>query len=215
MTATQPPSPGSAAEPKEVVVVWSRKRTTREALSPQISMANALYDEGAHEQAETLIRRLLPDCDRAFGRNHPESIALRNLLGSVLYQQRKLHESAELHSDAMNRAIRVLGRDDPTTLSYAHNYGAALAVQGRIPEAVAVLTDTHQRRTRRLGAGHEDTLATANSLGATLFMAGPVSRALALLQQAYTASRVLPAGHPLRDDIARNLDIARRSSGRY
>lgn len=176
-------------------------------------MARALYDEGAHNDAEALVRRLLPDCDAAFGRNHVESIGLRNLLGSILFQQRRPRESADMHRDAMERAVRVLGRDDPSTLGYAHNYGAALAVQGHVPEAIAVLDDTLQRRTRRLGPGHEDTLTTANTLGATLFTAGVTARGVALLQQAYRASHALPDGHPLREAIARNLRIARRNSG--
>ncbi|GKQ37867.1 tetratricopeptide repeat protein [Streptomyces sp. A012304] len=172
-------------------------------------MARSLFDEGAHEQAEKLIRQLLPDYEAAFGRYHVDSIGLRNLLGSALYEQRRLRESAAEHREAMERATRVLGADHRDTLGYAHNYGAALAVQGRAREAIAVLEDTLGRRSRTLGPGDLATLATAKALGATLYTAGATARGVAVLQKAYEASLGLPAGHPVREDIANNLRIAR------
>lgn len=189
------------------------KGSTRRRLRRQMRTAGALFDEGAYEEAESLLRHLMPDCDEAFGGDHPESIGLRDLLGCVLYQQRKLAASATMHGEAMDRAVRVLGPDDPATLGYAQNYGAALAVQGRTSEAVAILDDTLQRLQRRLGDAHEDTLTTANTLGATLFSGGAVPEGLTLLRQAHAASRRLPEGHDLREDIERNLRIAQRNSG--
>lgn len=193
--------------------MWRRNGRHRKSLRRQIRTARALLDEGALEQAESLMRQLGSDCDDTFGTDAPESIGLLNLLGSALYQQRKLSASAAMHGEAVDRAARVLGRDHPETLGYAHNYGAALAVQGRTPDAVAVLDDTLQRRIRRLGNDHEDSLTTANTLGATLFAAGAVTDGLTVLRQAYAASRHLPGGHELRDDIARNLRIAQRNAG--
>ncbi|MEV3987575.1 hypothetical protein AB0J57_01565 [Streptomyces sp. NPDC049837] len=115
----------------------------------------------------------------------------------------------------MHRAIRVLGRDDPRTLSYAHNYGAALVVGGRTGEGVAILEDTLTRRTRRLGERDEETLTTAQTLGATLFAAGAVGRGIDLLRRAHDASAALGPHHPLHQDIAENLRIALRNSGRW
>jgi predicted Zn-dependent protease len=191
--------------------MWNR--SARGSLRRQLRTARALYDEGAYEEAEALLRHLIPDCDETFGADHRESISARNTLGSVLYQQHKLGASAAMHSDAMSRAARVLGPDDPATLDYAHNYGAALAVQGKRSEAVAILQDTLERRVRRLGDAHEDTLHTANTLGATLFTMGALPEGLTLLRQAHAASRRLPEGHPLRGEIADNLRVAQRNAG--
>lgn len=191
--------------------MWS---STRRKLRRQMRTVRALFDEGAYEEAESLLRHLIPDCDEVFGGDHRESIGMRNLLGSVFYQQRELASSVAMHGEAVERAVRVLGPDDPATLGYAHNYGAALAVQGGTPQAIAVLDDTLRRRVSLLGDSHEDALATASTLGATLFTAGAVPESLTLLHQAHEASRRLPEGHHLREEIAANLRIALRNSGR-
>jgi hypothetical protein len=189
------------------------KRATQAMLRRQLRTAAALADEGAYPEAEALLRQLMPECDEAFGADHRESIGLRDTLGSVLYQQRRLGESVNLHGEATRSAVRVLGPDHLATLGFAHNYGAALAVSGSRNEAVAVLQDTLARRVRLLGGDHEDTLHTANTLGATLFTMGAVAEGLHLLRQAHAASLRLPEGDPLREDIADNLRVAERNAG--
>jgi len=189
------------------------KRATRVRLRRQMRTAGALYDVGGYAAAAALLRHLMPEYDEALGADDRESIDLRDMLGSVLFQQRKLAESATLHGEATRRAARVLGPDDPATLGFAHNYGAALAVLGSTYEALAVLQDTLERRVRLLGGAHEDTLHTANTLGSTLFTMGAVPEGLDLLRQAHAASLRLPENHPLRQDIAGNLRVAQRNSG--
>lgn len=195
-------------------MVWRRRRAVPEDLAMRFSEAWALYDNGVYEHAEARIRVLLPECDDALGQGHPEAIALRNLLGSVLFQQRRLRESAQLHQEAMDLGIRAFGRNDPRTLSYAHNLGTAM-LGGVASEGIAILEDTLRRRTRKLGKHDEDTLATANALGAALFAAGAVDRGVGLLRRAYDASARLGTENPVHQDIAKNLQIALRNSGRW
>jgi hypothetical protein len=193
-------------------MVRRHKRAIPEDLGRRIGEARALYDRGIHDRAEAQIRVLLPECDATLGERHPESIALRNLLGSVLFQQRRLRESAQLHEQAMHLGIRVFGRNDPRTLSYAHNFGTAL-LGGLASEGIDLLEDTLRRRTRKLGRFDEETLATANALGAALFAAGAVDRGIELLRQAYDDSARLGTGHPVHQGIAKNLQMALRNSG--
>ncbi|MEV4477223.1 tetratricopeptide repeat protein [Nonomuraea sp. NPDC049504] len=198
---------------EEVAILWKRERAVPKDLIRQIDQARALYDDEQYERAEALIRALLPLCDDAVGSDHREAIGLRNVLGSVLYQQRELVGSALLHREAMELGIGSLGRNDRLTLSCAHNYAAALAVMGRTDESIEILRDTLRRRTRKLGAHHEETLLTSNTLGATLFSTGAIGPGIDLLRQAHARSSRLPAAHPLRHDIKNNLEIALRNSG--
>lgn len=193
--------------------MWRRKGSNRTGLRRQLRTARALFDTGDLAAAEVLLRRLLPDCEAELGADHEETIGLLNLLGSTLYQQRKAAASARTAREATDRAVRAWGPDDPATLDCAHNLGAALAIQGDVSAAVAVLDDTWQRRARRLGAAHESTLTTANTLGATLFAAGLRRDGLTVLRSAHAQSAGLPAGHPVRVDIADNLRIAERNAG--
>ncbi|WP_436892269.1 tetratricopeptide repeat protein [Nocardiopsis dassonvillei] len=188
-------------------------RAVPEHLDRRIREARGFYDHGEHDQAEAKLWPLLAECEAELGERHPEVIALRNLLGSVLFQQRRTTEAAQLHQEAMRQGIRVLGRNDPDTLAYAHNYGTALLF-GQAGEGIKVLEDTLRRRSRKLGGHHEDTLATANALGAALFATGSFGPAVDRLRWAYEASVRLGAGHPLRQDIEKNLRIALRNSGR-
>lgn len=200
--------------PEGMVTVRRRNRSgpVPASLFRRCREARDLYDDGRFGPAEVQLRVLLSDYEQTIGGgDHPETIALRNLLGSTLFQLRNLAGSAEFHREAMYRAIRVLGRNDRRTLSYAHNLGAALVVM-RLPEGIAILEDTLRRRTRKLGKYDEDTLTTANTLGATLIVAGSAGRGIDLLRRAYDASaRKLGPGHPLHREISKNLDIALRN----
>ncbi|MFF3000928.1 tetratricopeptide repeat protein [Streptomyces sp. NPDC057950] len=193
--------------------MWRRKGPNRAGLRRQLRTARVLFDTDDFAAAEVLLRRLLPDCEAALGANHEETIGLLNLLGSTLYQQRKAVASARIAREATDRAIRAWGPDEPATLDCAQNLGAALAIQGDVSASVAVLDDTWQRRARRLGTAHESTLTTANTLGATLFAAGLHSDGLTVLRHAHAQSTGLPAGHPVRENIADNLRIAERNAG--
>jgi tetratricopeptide (TPR) repeat protein len=195
-------------------MIWRRRREVPESLARRADEARNLYDRGAHAQAEAQIRAFLPVLDDALGESHPEAITLRNLLGSVLFQQRKFYEAARLHREAMQLGVRVFGRNNPRTLAYAHNYGTAL-LGFAAGEGIAVLEDALRRRTRRLGRRHEDTLATANALGAALFSAGAVAQGITVLRKAHDESAGLRPGHPVREGIAENLRIALRNSRRW
>ncbi|MFE6157362.1 tetratricopeptide repeat protein [Streptomyces sp. NPDC056486] len=190
-----------------------RNGSKRTGLLRQLRTARVLFDTRDFAAAEVLLRSLLPDCEAELGANHEETIGLLNLLGSTLYQQRKAAASAQIAREATDRAARAWGPDDPATLDCAHNLGGALAIQGDVSASVAVLDDTWQRRARLLGAAHESTLTTANTLGATLFAAGLRRDGLTILRRAHAQSTGLPAGHPVREDIAGNLRIAERNAG--
>lgn len=192
---------------------WYR-RAVPEHLDGRIGEARGFYDQGRHDLAEERLWPLLVECEAELGEGHPEVIALRNLLGSVLFQQRRVEESVKLHRKAMHQGSRSLGRNDPRTLSYAHNYGAALLFVD-VGEGIRVLEDTLGRRRRKLGDHHEDTLHTANALGSALVVTGFFGPAIDRLGQAYEASARLGAGHPLRQDIEKNLRMALRKSGRW
>ncbi|MET9157239.1 tetratricopeptide repeat protein [Streptomyces parvulus] len=193
--------------------MWRRNSLGGAGLRRQLRTARVLFDSGDLTGAEVLLRRLLPDCEEELGADHEETIGLLNLLGSTLYQQRKLAASAQVARDATDRAARAWGPDHPATLDCAHNLGAALAVQGDASASVAVLDDTWQRRARSLGPAHESTLTTANTLGATLFAAGLRQDGLAVLRRAHAQSANLPPGHPVREEIEVNLRIAERNTG--
>jgi hypothetical protein len=77
-----------------VAMVRRHKRAVPEDMGRRIGEARALYDRGIHDGAEARIRVLLPECDATLGERHPESIALRNLLGSVLFHEEALRKGS-------------------------------------------------------------------------------------------------------------------------
>jgi tetratricopeptide repeat protein len=152
--------------------------------------ALALFDAGHYQPAEVAWRTLLTDCERELGPNHPETITTLDRLGSALFRQRRLDESADQHREAHRRAVEAYGRNHPDTLTYAHNLGCALAVTRRWDEGLPLLRDTLERRRRKLGRAHPGTLDTAKTLGVSMFMIGDAQAAAEILQPAYrTAAR--------------------------
>lgn len=177
--------------------------------------ALALFDAGQYAPAERAWHALLADCERELGPNHPETITVLDRLGSTLFRQRRLGESADRHRDAHRRAVATLGQNHPDTLTYAHNLGCALAVIHRWDAGLPVLRDTLERRRRKLGRAHPDTLATAKTLGVTMFMIGDAHAAVDILRPAYRiAVRTFGLDAPIVEDIGNNLNIVLRNSRR-
>ncbi|MFF5072600.1 tetratricopeptide repeat protein [Micromonospora olivasterospora] len=192
---------------------WRRPAPLPADLERRSRAALALFDAGQYAPAERAWQRLLVDCERELGPEHPETVVTLDRLGSALFRLRRLVESADRHREARRRAVSTFGRDHPATLTFAHNLGCALVVAHQWAEGLPVLRDTLRRKRRRLGAAHPETLDTAKTLGASLFMAGNAPEAVEILEPAHRAAvRRFGPDDPLTREIGDNLAIVLRNS---
>jgi hypothetical protein len=166
--------------------------------------AGAMCGAGQFAAAELSLSCLFADCETTASPDHPDTLAVLDLLGSTQFRRERLPESARSHREARRRAVSALGPDHPKTLQYGYNLGCALSLLRAWDEGLSVLRDVLSRRTRKLGKKHPDTIHTAKTLGVAQYMTGDKQAAAVTLRAAYQAAlKAFGAADPLTEEVAR------------
>ena len=163
-------------------------------------LANLLTRQGELEQAETLLRELLP---QAAGTVREEPVLgplMQSRLGWNLRLQGRLDEALPLLQTAYETLLQRVGPDHPRSIDAGQYYAIALQESGDLPQAIVLMKDLVARQTAQLGNQHPQTLALRNSLANFQLQNGDLAagaaelRALieAIGQQHGTATAMLP-----------------------
>ncbi len=129
--------------------------------------------------------------ERAFGPDHPATLARKTALAAVHFAQGKYPDARMLQEQVLEARRRLLGSEHPDTLICMNNLALSLYAQGDLPGARALqeqalaLVSHHPA----LGSEHSTTLDGLDNLGGILLAQGDLPGARALLEQVLEARR--------------------------
>ena len=166
--------------------------------SPLINnLALLLEGQGRFEEAEPLFLECLAARRRAWGGDHPDTLASTVALSELLCRRGRPREAEPLLRLALAGLRRTLGGAHAATLAATNNLANLLAVAGQLEEAGSLYREGLAAQRAALGAEHPDTLDSASGLGTLLQSQGRLDEAGALLHEALaTRRRTLGEEHP-------------------
>ncbi len=166
----------------------------------------AHWRHGQYEEGARVGEKVIPACERVFGRAHPNTLASLNNL-ALLYNSLGAYDRAELlYSRTVEARESVLGREHPETLLSLSNLGICYANQGKYDRAENLLLQALEARERVLGREHPNTLSSVNSLASIYYTKADYIKARPLLLRALEAQeRVLGREHPDTLSTVNNL----------
>jgi tetratricopeptide (TPR) repeat protein len=173
-----------------------------------LSRAGAfLNDQGKPGRAAGHLQRVLADCVRLLGPDHPDTLASRTNLAGIYGSAGDLGRAIPLLEQALADCVRLLGPDHPGTLASRYNLAGAYGSAGDLGRAIPLLEQALADIVRVLGPDHPDTLATRNKLADSYESTGNLGRAIPLYEQALAdRQRVLGPHHP--DTLASRTNLA-------
>lgn len=128
--------PGMPAPLRRVAELFSRPAARPGALDPalraRLQLARQRHREGLRTEAEELCRAILLE--------HPDTVAVRHLLGVIQAEQGDLADAV----DNLRRCCEA----EPTNIEYQLHHGAALRKGRHLPEAIAAFEALLLRRPR-------------------------------------------------------------------
>jgi len=97
--------------------------------------------QGRFAQAEVLFRETLAAQDRVMGNDHPDAMATRASLATMLFAAGRFDESERLWRSLLGQMQRVLGRDHPDTANCLVGLAAIDVHRGRQDAALRLLEE--------------------------------------------------------------------------
>ncbi|MEV7297775.1 FxSxx-COOH system tetratricopeptide repeat protein [Streptomyces microflavus] len=172
-----------------------------------------LADQGQVAHAINHLRRGLAVNVRMLGKDHPDTLSVRNNLASAYESAGDLGRAIPLYEQTLADRVRALGEDHPSTLSSRNNLAGAYQSVGSLGRAIPLFKETLPAMVRALGEDHPDTLTCRSNLASAFQSAGDLGRAIPLFEQTL-ADRVRALGedHPdtltSRNNLAGAYDVA-------
>jgi tetratricopeptide (TPR) repeat protein len=166
-------------------------------------------------RAVDLGTRVLADCERVLGADHPGTLTARGNLAAAYETAELLERAIPLYERTLADRRRVLGAGHPDTLAAQQRLANDYRDAGRPEEAIPLQEKTVADCERELGADHRDTLDARNNLAITFEMLGRMDQAIALhVKTLADGERVLGPDHPFTFSARNNLAHAYQTSGR-
>src|SRR5260221_5897218 len=154
----------------------------------QFAIAYILDDQGQYSVAESILRKVLEERERALGPEHPDTLKTRHYLANAFDHEGKYAEAEAEYRAVLELEEKVLGPEHPDALNTRSTLASTLAHQGNYPEAEAELRAVIKLREKVLGPEHPDTLKTRNNLANPLINQGKYAEAEAEFRAAVKLS---------------------------
>jgi tetratricopeptide (TPR) repeat protein len=134
----------------------------------------ARYSEsqGSYEQAGEMNRRALKGCEKALGKEHPDTLMSLNNLAVVLRSQGKYEQAEKMNRQALEGYKKALGKEHPYTLTSLANLAWVLNFQGKYEQAEEMNRRALKGYEKALGKEHPDTLMSLSNLAVVLNFQG-------------------------------------------
>jgi len=180
-------------------------------------LAQALFHQAKHQEAEALARQVYASSLRQLGRTHPDTLRSQGTLAVILEEEAKYTEAETLTRDLLQSAIATLGPDHLDTIRYRNNLVGLMNDHGSYEEATALATQNLQTARNSLGPDHPVTLNVMNALAVVLADAGHFADAEKIQRELLaTQRRILGTEHvdTLRsaDNLANFISDQERNS---
>jgi len=119
-----------------------RNKSSNEALSLRINLANMLKATEKFAEAEAEFPLLLEDCPRVFGANSRSTLMTRGSYADLLFKTRRLDFASCAYRDVIRDMRATLGSNDGFTLTAITNYASGpLHHLKMVSEAVCLLRE--------------------------------------------------------------------------
>lgn len=180
-------------------------------------LAELLFFEGKHAQAEQQFRDLLATERAGAGGTHSEREGLLlNNLGASLRAQGKFDEAIAIQREAVAVRIAVLGESTLAVAESRNNLASALFQRGDGPGAIEEFEKSLAIRRALLREDHPLIVRLESNLGLVRLRAGQVDQAVELLTRAAEAwDRAFGPDHPGRVAAITSLSQALRKQSKF
>jgi tetratricopeptide (TPR) repeat protein len=201
---------------QEAAKLTDRGLNPTEWANVQFAISGILYDQGRYADDDRILREVLKERERAFGPDHPDTLAARNNLALALD-----HEGKYAEAEAESRAVillqeKVLGPENVDTLATHETLAIALADQGKHREAESEFRTLIRLREKVLGAQNLATLKARNDLAIVLSREGRYADAATEERGVLSADeKVLGPEHPETLTTRQNLAVFLHYQGNY
>lgn len=201
---------------EEAESLYQQAQEKNSSLKDQIlflmtEFTSRIQTQGKYEEAEQMLRRLLPLMRTSLGDDDISTIDTMVMLGQTLCSQEKSksEEAVEILRQALALRQELQGGSHPSTLFTMQSLGVALCHVGNPKEAVTILRQTLLQQQKVQGEAHVDTLLTMHFLGIALYEEGSSKEAVKILRQTLVLDqKVRGETHPSTLNTMRRLGIA-------
>ncbi|KAI0503085.1 hypothetical protein F5B22DRAFT_573910 [Xylaria bambusicola] len=146
------------------------------------------------EKSEAIFRHVLARREHFFGRDHPDTLMVRNELGMNLISQKGgLHEAESLVYDVLQVRQKILGEEHAYTLWSVNDLSKVYMESGRNSEAAAILEEIIPVVKRTLGDDHVGMFMTKGNLSRAYIRSDQWEQAGDLIKW---LRKMVPPDHP-------------------
>ncbi|MCB1582310.1 MAG: serine/threonine protein kinase [Xanthomonadales bacterium] len=138
---------------------------------------------GESDQAETIFRQLLSECQNRLGQTHPITLDLVQELALTLRQKNQLEEALALYETLVHDTEKNYGENSLSTLLAKINKATAHMYAGEFAKADEMTAGLLEKMIEHVGPMHQYTLTLRNIRGGALDNVGKWDEALALYQE--------------------------------
>ncbi|KAH8891610.1 hypothetical protein GQ53DRAFT_823630 [Thozetella sp. PMI_491] len=151
-----------------------------------LKIAMVYYDEGRHDDAETLMMRRMEMSKLICGADHLVTMQSMSNLAAVYRNQGRWVEAEKLQAEVLAMGKEKFGADSFGTPTNMSNLALIYCDQGRWDKAEKLQLEALAIRKEKLGADHPDTLTSMDNLAVTYGKQGRLDEAEKLQRQALT-----------------------------
>jgi Tetratricopeptide repeat len=181
-----------------------------------LQAGRSLDAEGLAGPATSYWETMFGISRQVLGAEHPQTIGVRDLLGSAYHACGRLEDALTMYEVAFRDAERVRGSGHPDTWVARERLTRTYVAAGPGTEAVGLAEETFASYTQNFGPDHPDTLAAEATLAGIHLGAGRVDEANAEAQDVLARrERLLGQEHPETTAARAALVDAYRESGRF
>jgi serine/threonine protein kinase len=183
----------------------------------EVALAEQLFYEGKHADAEKRLRELLAQ-ERARSGGVPTARegTLLTDIGACLRAQRKADESIATQREALRVRLAVAGEKDLQVAETRNNLASSLFQKGDVAGAVEEFSRSLSVRRELLRADHPAIVRVESNLGLAKLKSGAVDEAIELLTHAAEVrDKAFGPEHAGRVGTMTSLSMALRQKGRY
>lgn len=135
----------------------------REISQGLIELSTPLEDGGRLDEAADILREAL-SIQLTRGKDHPDAVNTKRVLGRVLAKNGGYEEAESLLRDAVREHVELFGADSPLTVRARFFLGDVLRAQGACEEAEPLLVEAYDYYLKAQGALSGRTRTVAESL---------------------------------------------------
>jgi nephrocystin-3 len=148
------------------------------------SLSVLLSQKGDYKASAVVQRSAVEASRRAYGTEHPTTIATLRNLGTVHSQQGDFHTAEPIYRQVIELQERIFGANHPQTINSLGNLAGLLGDLGDHNGAEELFWRVLNARENLLGPDHPDVAQTLNNFAALLYERGHYAVAIPLVRRA-------------------------------